>query len=185
MKIYCKECLKKNKDSDETCPHCGNEMVNTLNGEEEIRPFVQRLHKKTNDLRHYISHSLSAVVIGAILLIIAFFFYYLSFKTSVDQSTGMKVSTVNTSCSEFWVSMVAMIVGGISFIAGTVISLVIYRQKRQVLADIDSIRETGSLETKPVKLIVVVWFNKIVASIKHLIWVSKYKKSHKKEKESE
>ncbi len=183
MKTYCKECLKKNKSSTGVCPHCGNEMVTVLNGEEEIRPFVQKLHKRTNDLRHYISHSLSSVVIGAILLVIAFFFYYLSFTSSTDPDTSEKIYVVNTGCSEFWVSMVALAIGGVAFLAGVIISFVIYRQKRQVLADIDHIRETGNLETKPVKLVIVVWFEKLIASIKHLIWVSKYKKSHKAKKE--
>ncbi len=183
MKTYCKECLKKNKNSTGSCSHCGKEMATTLNGEDEIRPFIQKLHKKTNTLRHYISHSLSSLVIGGILLIIAFFFYYLSFSSSVDKETSERIYVINTSCSEFWVSMVCLAIGGAAFLAGLIISLVIYRMKRQVLSDIDQIRETGNLETKAVKPLIVVWFEKIVASFKHLIWVINYKKTHKAKKE--
>ena len=183
MKSYCPECLKKSKDQTGVCPHCGKAMPESLSSEEEIRHFVQKLHKKTNDLRHYMSHTLSALVIGAILLIIAFFFYYLSFVTKVDQSTGMKVSVVNTSCSEFWVSMVALAVGGVLFLAGLVISLVVSRQKRQVLSDIEHIRESGKLSVPTVKPLIVVLFSKLASSIKHLIWVLKYKKAHKSKKE--
>ncbi len=183
MKIYCKECSKKNKVSATECKHCGHEIVPNLKDEKEIRPFVQKLHKKTNILRHYISHSLSSLVIGLILLVIAFFFYYLAFSSSIDKETGEKIYILNTACSEFWVSMVCLIIGGAAFLAGLVISLVIYRQKRQTLYDIDQIRETGSLQTKAVDLLVVVWFNKIVSSIKHLKWVIQYKKSQKNNKE--
>lgn len=183
MKTICKECLGKNNVSVATCKHCGNEIVTTLNGDGEIRPIVQKLHKKTNDLRHYMSHALSALVIGAIFLIIAFFFYYLSFSSSVDPDTAEKIYVVNTSCSEFWVSMVALIIGGVLFFGGLVCSLVISRNKRQVLADVEHIRETGKLESIPVKPLIVIWFNKIVAKTKHLIWVIKYNKANKVKKE--
>ncbi len=183
MKTICKECLRKNDVSATTCKHCGNEIVNTLNGDGEIRPIVQKLHKKTNDLRHYMSHALSALVIGAILLVIAFFFYYLSFSSSVDPDTAEKIYVVNTSCSEFWVSMVALIIGGILFLVGLICALAISRSKRQVLADIDHIRETGKLESSPVKPLIAIWFSKIGAKTKHLIWVTKYKKANKVKKE--
>ena len=161
MKTICKECLRKNDVSATTCKHCGNEIANTLNGDGEIRPIVQKLHKKTNDLRHYMSHALSVLVIGAILLVIAFFFYYLSFSSS----------------------MVALIIGGTLFIVGLICALVISRNKRQVLADIDHIRETGKLESSPVKPLIAIWFNKIGAKTKHLIWVTKYNKANKAKKE--
>ena len=183
MKTYCPECLKRSKSPVSVCPHCGKAMGTSLSSEDDIRHFVQKLHKKTNDLRHYMSHTLSALVIGAILLVIAFFFYYLSFVTSVDKSTGLKVSVVNTSCVEFWVSMVALVVGGILFLTGLILSLVVSRQKRQVLADIDHVRESGDLSSTPVKPIIVVAFLKITSSIKHAIWVAKYKKAHKSKKE--
>ena len=165
MKTYCTECLKKSKAPVDVCPHCGKQMQGELSSEEAIRHFVQKLHKKTNDLRHYMSHTLSSLVIGAILLVIAFFFYYLSFVSTVDKSTGLKVSVVNISCSEFWVSMIALAVGGILFLAGLVLSLVVSRQKRQVLADIEHVRETGDLSSTPVKPIIAVAFLKFVASI--------------------
>ncbi len=185
MKTYCQECLKKNDSSNAVCSQCGHEMVKTLDNEDDVRHLVQKLHKKTNDLRHYISHTLSSLVIGAILLIIAFFFYYLAFSSSVDRTTGEKVYTVNTSCSEFWVSMVALAIGGVLFVAGVVLSLIIARKKRQILSDIDHIRETGDLASIPVKPLIVVLFLKAVASIKHLIWLIKYKKANKAKKEGE
>ena len=183
MKTYCKNCLAKNKNSSGPCSKCENEIVPSLKGDEEIRPFIQRLHKRTNTLRHYISHSMSFLVIGAILLIIAFFFYYLSFSSSVDKETSERIYVLNTGCSEFWVSMVCLTIGGISFLGGLIVSLVIYRLKRQVLSDVEQIRETGSLETKPVKLLIVVWIEKLVASLKHLRWKINYEKTHKANKE--
>ncbi len=185
MKTYCQECLKKNDASNVKCPQCGHEMVKTISDEGDIRRLVQKLHKKTNDLRHYLSHTLSFLVIGAILLIIAFFFYYLSFSSSVNKTTGEKVYIVNTSCSEFWVSMVALAIGGVLFVIGVVLSLIIARKKRQILSDIEHIRDTGDLSSIPVKPLIVVLFLKMVASIKHLVWLIKYKRANKAKKEGE
>ncbi len=180
MKVYCKDCQKK-LPIDATACKCGASVdAEPVLTDEEVRPFIQKLHKKTNDLRHLLSHCLSFVVIGLILLVIAFFFYYLAFGTATID--GEKVAVLNTKCSEFWVSMVALITGGAAFLGGAAIGTLVSYKKRQILFDIDQIRETHSLQVKSVDIIFVVWFKAIAAKIRHLIWVLKYKKSVKEEK---
>ena len=181
MKIYCKDCLRKNDTKAKTCKKCGNELSKKLN-DDEIPSFLQRLHKKTNDVRHYMSHALSFLVIGGILLVIAFFFYYLAFGQSIDPSTKEKIYVLNTACSEFWVSMVALIAGGTFFLGGLVTALFLYRQKRQILSDIDHVRENGDLNVPTVSLLIVVWAKAICKGFRHLIWLMKYKASEKKAK---
>jgi len=182
MKIYCKDCLKKNETKAKTCKKCGNELSLKLNGEEEIRPFVQALHKKTNDIRHYMSHALSFLVIGMILLVIAFFFYFLAFGQTIDPNTKEKIYVLNTGCSEFWVSMVALTVGGIMFLGGLIAALILYRKKRQILSDVDHVRETGELTAPTVPLLVVVWAKSIHKGVRHLLWLIRYKANEKKAK---
>ena len=169
MKYYCKECQRRVKES--TCK-CGAPIITTLQ-EEEVRPFIQRLHKKTNDCRHLLSHCLSFVVIGLTIAIIGFLFYYLSF--SRENVGGQIEYVVNTACSEFWVSMVALIAGGVLFLVGAVLGIITGRKKRQILFDIENIRATSSLESKTVELIVVTWFKGIKKWIRHQIWLLKHK----------
>ena len=182
MKTYCKDCLKKNEAKTKTCKRCGHELSLKMNGEEEIRPFVQALHKKTNDIRHYMSHALSFLVIGGILLVIAFFFYFLAFGQTIDPTTKEKIYVLNTGCSEFWVSMVALTVGGIMFLGGLIAALILYRKKRQILSDVDYVRETGELTVPTVSLLVVVWAKTIRKGFRHLVWLIKFKTSEKKTK---
>lgn len=177
MKVYCKDCQKKLPLDVTTCK-CGASVdPYAVLGEDEVRPFIQKLHKKTNDLRHLLSHCLSFLVIGLILLVIAFFFYYLAFGT--ETIDGETVAVLNTKYSEFWVSMVALIAGGAAFLGGSITGIIVAYNKRQILFDIDQIRETRSLACKPVDIIFVVWAKALGAKIRHWIWLAKMKKEVK------
>lgn len=172
MKYYCKTCQKIVNEGAQCS--CGGELSTTIS-EEEVRPFVQKLHKKTNDCRHALSHYLSFVVIGLTIAIIGFLFYYLSFSRIQIPDTQDFEYVVNTACSEFWVSMVALIAGGALFLVGAVFGIITSRKKRQILFDIENIRATRSLESKPVEVIFVTWFKAIRKTIRHAIWMFKHR----------
>ena len=137
--IYCKECGYKAKDGLDKCPKCGHELVAELQ-EDEVRPLVQKIHKKQNKLRETTSSGLSMVVIGAILLIIGLLFYRLSSK--LDKTiTDRAVYRVVTTCAEFWVSMISLFAGGALLIIGTALALYSFFKRKSSLKDIDFIRK--------------------------------------------
>ena len=170
MKYYCKTCQKL-VNEDAQCS-CGGTFSPTIE-ESEIRPFIQKLHKKTNDCRHALSHYLSFIVIGLTIAIIGFLFYYLSFSLVTVEGSQDKVYVVNTACSEFWVSMVALGVGGILFLVGAVLGTITSCKESNILFTIDSIRSTGSLEYKNRGLLAFPLFHWIWKKCRHLVWYLK------------
>lgn len=145
--IYCHHCGKKVKEGTTVCPECHEEITIDLN-DDEVRPLIQKIHKKRNIYRERISTGLSAVVIGAILLIIGWIFFYLAFK--LDQAnTGSTVYYLKTTSAEFWVFIVGVVAGGILLIAGATISITYAILRKMALNDTEVIRATKKASTVP------------------------------------
>ena len=87
-----------------------------LNNEDERRAYTQSLHNRFNHSREQVDNSLVHVVLGTTLLIIGLLFLFLSNK--MDPETYQK--HITTSCAEFWVSMVGLVVGFGLLVAGLV-----------------------------------------------------------------
>ncbi len=177
MKTYCRECLKKNKEGSSSCASCRS-AINTRLEEEEVRPFVQRLHKQTNVYRERISMGLSFLIVGLTLLIIGVIFYYLSFK--IDRSNEEEVVFIlTTTCAEFWVAMIGMVGGSLSAVYGFVTATLFGYKRRVVYHDMDEIRASHSLIVSPTPLIVTVWAKKISYFFRQSIYRIKRKKATK------
>jgi len=179
MKTYCRECLRKSSAASGPCPHCGTTLQPTLE-EDEIRPIVQTLHKRTNVFRERISTGLSLFIIGLTFVIIGLIFYRLSYK--LDQSiTDKAVYVLAYNSAEFFVSMFGMIAGGISTVFGAVWAIVWAFQKRAIIHDVEEIRKNKSLTVSRTPTIFEVWFHGISHAIRQAQWKSKRKKANKVE----
>ena len=116
--MYCIHCGKDNKDIESgVCKFCGAELItNRELDHEEERTLSQHLHDRFNKSREIVDNALVFIVLGATLMIIGALFFFLAHK--VDQDTFEKVLKI--SCTEFWVSMAGLGVGGALFIVGWV-----------------------------------------------------------------
>ncbi len=177
MRTYCRECLAKNKEGASSCSSCENE-INAQLAEEEVRPFVQRLHKRSNVYRERISMGLSFLIVGLTLLIIGVIFYYLSFK--IDRTNEDEVVFVlTTTCAEFWVAMIGMVGGSISTAFGFCCASVFAYKRRSIYHDMDEIRSTHCLSVSPTPLIFAVWWKKISYFCRQTIFRFKRKQTLK------
>ena len=177
MRTYCRECLKKNKEGASSCSSCHSPMNAHLE-EEEVRPFVQILHKRSNVYRERISMGLSFLIVGLTLLIIGVIFYYLSFK--IDRSNEDEVVFIlTTTCAEFWVAMIGMIGGSLSAAFGFVCATLFAYKRRSIYHDMDEIRCTRSLSVSPTPLIFAVWWKKISYFCRQTVFRLKRKKAMK------
>lgn len=166
--IYCHNCASKLKEGTTVCPECGAEVTSTLK-EDEIRPLVQKIHKKSNFFRGKIDNGLSFIVLGLTILVIGFMFYYLSLTEVTDPNNpNLKYEVVSKSAPEFWVFIVGVSVGGILFLAGLALALSFSNLRRNALSDIESIRTSGSAVVKPAPLLAVIWARAIKKGFKEL-----------------
>ncbi len=177
MKTYCRECLKKNKEGVPSCSSCHSEIDAQLK-EEEVRPFVQRLHKRSNVYRERISMGLSFLIVGLTLLIIGVIFYYLSFKIDRENEDEV-IFVLTTTCAEFWVAMIGMIGGSLSAAFGFVCATLFGYKRRSIYHDMDEIRSTHSLSVSPTPLIFAVWWKKLSYFVRQSFFRLKRKKALK------
>jgi uncharacterized membrane protein len=154
--IYCKHCAKKyageglDKNGQPlVCSECGEVVTPTLN-DEEVRPLVQKLHKKSNTYRNRIDTGLSMIVIGAILLVIGLIFYYLSFKLDQTNKTE-RVFIINRDSSEYWVFILGVVIGGTLLVAGLALAITFALLRREIVYHVDEVREkkTAVVEKAP------------------------------------
>lgn len=146
--------------------------------EEEVRPFVQRLHKRSNVYRERISTGLSFLIVGLTLLIIGVIFYYLSFKIDRENEDEV-VFILTTTCAEFWVAMIGMVGGSISALFGFSCAALFSYKRRAVYHDMDEIRSTHSLSVSPTPLIFAVWWKKISYFVRQSLFRLKRRKAMK------
>ena len=177
MKTYCKECLLKTAATSHTCPDCGAELKPELQ-EEEIRPIVQSLHKRTNLYRERISTGLSLFIIGLTFVIIGLIFYRLSFK--LDQSNVEEiVYNLAYASAEFVVSMFGLIAGGISTVFGAVWAIIWAYNKRAIVHDVEEIRQNKSLTVSRTPTIFEIWGARISYFFRQTAWKIKRNKAAK------
>jgi hypothetical protein len=166
--IYCHNCASKLKEGTIVCPECGAEVTTTLKPE-EVRPLVQKIHKKSNFFRGKIDNGLSFIVLGLTILIIGLLFYYLSLTEVTDATDpNLKYEVANHGAPEFWVFVVGVSVGGVLFLAGLALALSFNFLRRNALSDIESIRTSGSPVVKGAPLLVVIWARAIRKTWKEL-----------------
>lgn len=168
--IYCHNCASKLKEGTTVCPECGAEVTASLK-DEEIRPLVQKIHKKSNFFRGKIDNGLSFIVLGATILIIGLLFYYLSLTEVTDANDpNLKYEVANHGAPEFWVFVVGVSVGGVLLLAGLSLVSVFGNFRRNALSDIESIRSSGSAVVKPAPLLFKIWGRKIAKGWKELCY---------------
>lgn len=177
MKTYCRQCLRKTNGTSHVCPNCGADVVAELQ-DEEVRPIVQALHKRTNLYRERISTGLSFFIIGLTFVIIGLIFYRLSFK--LDQSNVDEiVYNLAYASAEFVVSMIGLIGGGIATVFGAVWAIVWAFNKRSIVHDVEEIRQNKSLTVSRTPLIFEIWWKHISYFFRQSIWKMKRKKAAK------
>ncbi|OPZ35763.1 MAG: hypothetical protein BWY98_00631 [Tenericutes bacterium ADurb.BinA155] len=147
--IYCHKCAKKVKDDVSVCPNCGETIVSPLK-DEEVRPLVQTLHKRSNYYRNWVDRGLSYIVIGSTLLIIGVIFYFLSFQTVSSAEGQGQVLVLNKSTSEFWVFLVGVISGGTLLIVGSAFAIGFGLARRIIRRDVELIRANKSSQVPPI-----------------------------------
>ncbi len=177
MKTYCRECLRKTNASSGPCPSCGTTLQPTLE-EDEIRPIVQTLHKRTNVFRERISTGLSFFIVGLTFVIIGLIFWRLSYKLDQDTSSQIVYNLAYNS-AEFFVAMFGMIAGGLATVFGAVWAILWAYQKRVIIHDVDEIRKSKSLTVSRTPTIFEVWFHGISHAIHQAQWKAKRKKANR------
>lgn len=179
--IYCSHCAKENKDGATACVHCGSPLEAELK-EEELRPLVQTLHKKSNHYRNFVDEGLSSIVIGGIFLITGLLFYYLSIKTkNSETSVNEKIHYVDTACPEFWTFVVFCAIGGTALAIGLFLALYFGDRRRFIHHDIEEIRKTSSAQiVDKTPLIAVVAYRAIAQKWHSLSWRMKQRRAAKK-----
>ncbi len=166
--VYCHQCASKLKDGTTTCPECGAEVTSTLKAE-EVRPLVQKIHKKSNFFRGKIDSGLSGIVLGTTILIIGLLFYYLSLSEITDPNdANAKIEVANHAAPEFWVFVVGVSVGGTLLVVGLALAISFAYLRRSALYDIEAIRSSGSAEVKRAPSIFAIWSKKIAKGLKEL-----------------
>lgn len=145
--IYCHKCAKKVKDDVSVCPNCGETIAPPLK-DEEVRPLVQTLHKRSNYYRNWVDRGLSFIVIGSTLLIIGVIFYFLSFQ-SISNDQG-KTTVLNKGSSEFWVFMIGAIGGGTLLLIGCCFAIGFGLARRIIRRDVELIRANKSSQVPPI-----------------------------------
>lgn len=174
MKTYCRECLRKTKATSGPCPSCGATLNPELQ-EDEIRPIVQALHKRTNDYRERISTGLSLFIIGLTFVIIGLIFWRLSYKLDQDNVAEI-VYVLAYNSAEFFVAMFGLVAGGLSTVFGAVWAILWAFRKREVAHDVDEIRANKSLTVSRTPTIFEVWFHAISRACRRAAWKAKRKK---------
>lgn len=177
MKTYCRECLRKTKNSSGACPRCGHEIVSEL-ADDEVRPIVQALHKKTNVYRERISTGLSAFILGLTFIIIGLIFYRLSYKLDQDNVEEI-VYVLAPASAEFFVAMFGLIGGGIATLFGAFWAILWGFSKREIVHDVEEIRVKKSLTVSRTPTFFEVWFFHIRHFIRQTAWKIKRKKANK------
>ncbi|MCR5490733.1 MAG: hypothetical protein K6F32_01215 [Bacilli bacterium] len=177
MKTYCRECLRKTNDTATSCPHCGAALKPELQ-EEEVRPIVQALHKRTNVYRERVSTGLSLLIVGLTFVIIGLIFYRLSFKLDQNNVTEV-VYVLATNSAEFFVAMFGLFAGGAAAIYGAVWAILWSYNKRVIAHDVEEIRQNKSLTVTRTPSIVEVWAARISHFFRQLAWKAKRKKANK------
>jgi|GEM_PF-1160782 hypothetical protein len=173
--IYCHKCAKKVKDGVSVCPICAETIVPELR-DDEVRPLVQTLHKRSNYYRNWIDRGLSYIVIGSTLLIIGVIFYFLSFQ-SINTEEGQTL-VLNKGTSEFWVFMVGVISGGTLLVVGSFLAIFFALKRRIIRYDVEAIRAHKSSHVDKAPSLFVVWGKAIHKFFKELVWKIK-RRSHK------
>lgn len=184
--IYCKHCGKKLSDKglgensqSFTCKGCGAEVTPEL-ADEEVRPLVQKLHKKSNFYRTKIDSGLSMIVIGGILLVIGLIFYYLAWK--LDQSIKTeRIYILNKSSSEYWVFVLGVGIGGLLVVAGLILAIVYAYLRREIVYDVEAIRTGKTAVCPPVPSIFAIWGRNISHYFKELSFQRQNRAAAKKE----
>lgn len=141
--VYCPKCFKrvaednKTKKIPEKCA-CGEAIADHELTIEEKTPLIQALHKKENHYRDLNDRAMSGVVLGAILVIVGIIFFNLAYKLDLNNPAD-NTKHLTTTTFEFWVSVVALVVGGAAFIYGIVQLIYDARHLRVLKHDISSI----------------------------------------------
>lgn len=141
--MYCLNCKKNIKQINPTssiCPLCGKDLKEKLSPDEKTA-LVQALHKRENDVRDHNDTAMSFLVLGAIFLVIGAIFFTLSYKPiSVNDNTKI----LQWQCFEFWVAVLSLGGGGLSFLYGLVRVIIGTRVLRVLCHDIAEINEKST-----------------------------------------
>ncbi len=109
--LYCEKNVKPKTEADFcVCPRCGKPLVAKLGAEEKTH-LVQGLHRKENELRDSFDQGMSALVLGAILLVIGAVFFSLAFKLDLSNQAD-NTRYLRFDSFEFWVAAFCFAVGG-------------------------------------------------------------------------
>jgi hypothetical protein len=135
--IYCQKCGYRNPEDAPKCVHCGEDLSRKLLGENE-RPLVQKLHQQENVARERKDTAMSFIVLGSIFVILGALFFILSFKLPYA-AAAEKVLIV--TCFEFWVSIIALVLGFGGLTYGFVLLGLNLKKLRIIRNDIAYIRE--------------------------------------------
>ncbi|MCI2110954.1 MAG: hypothetical protein LKK13_01270 [Bacilli bacterium] len=183
--IYCKKCFKRlplDKKSGRLPKECSgcktpvNESKLTL---EEKTPLVQNLHRKENHYRDLNDRAMSCIVLGLIFLVIGGIFFSLAYKLDLTNPSD-NTRHLTTTTFEFWVSVLSLGGGGVSFVYGLTLLLIDSRHLRVLKHDIASINDTDGVEVAKTGL----WLPEFFANSKIIIANKRAIHRAKKEREA-
>ena len=115
------------------CPRCGRVIKANLS-EENVKSLSQASHAEIQRARNFFANGMGLVSVGSILLVISIIFFFLAKKPSNQ-------FVLVTSCAEFYVFIVLLVISSISLICGiinVIIGLVKKNRYATLLHDINN-----------------------------------------------
>lgn len=168
---YCSHCqagfnYAKNGN---VCPLCGKEIPETI--DQDVRtPLVQALHRKANEYGDKRDGAMSFLVLGAIFLIVGIIFITLSYKPISATNTN---KAIRPDSLEFVISMLGIVLGGASFIYGSIRAIIYTRLIRVLHHDIAYINSKMRLDPGPTPLLVAEVYNNLSLRFKNYLLIKR------------